>query len=100
MFEDEVYNPIKDDIVVSIPLFIAKRKDISNLAKIVYGYLLENFASNQPFNPTVDQISTDLNYSRNRISQCLKQLREAELIKTIRTGRANLYFFIKDRDHE
>lgn len=87
------YNPLKDEIFLPIPLKIAQRKDLKNLSKLVYGYLLKCFGKNGLSCPTMATMAKDLNVSRQMISKCITELKNKGLINIIRTGKANRYEF-------
>lgn len=93
--QDTKYNPLKEEILLPIPIKIAQRKDIKNLSKLVYGYLLKCFGKDGKINPSMSLISKDLNISRQHISKAISELKEKSLISVIKTGRASYYRFIK-----
>jgi hypothetical protein len=88
------YNPLKNEIFLPIPLKIAQRKDLKNLSKLVYGYLLKCFGKNGLACPKMAVIAKDLNVSRRMISKCITELKTKNLIKIYKTGKANQYEFI------
>jgi hypothetical protein len=88
------YNPLKNEIFLPIPLKIAQRKDLKNLSKLIYGYLLKCFGKNGLACPKMAVIAKDLNVSRRMISKCITELKTKNLIKIYKTGKANQYEFI------
>jgi hypothetical protein len=90
------YNPLKNEIFLPIPLKIAQRKDLKNLSKLVYGYLLKCFGKNGLACPKMAVIAKDLNVSRRMISKCITELKTKNLIKICKTGKASRYEFVDD----
>ena len=88
------YNPLKNEIFLPIPLKIAQRKDLKNLSKLVYGYLLKCFGKNGLACPKMAEIAKDLNVSRQIVSKCITELKTKNLIKICKTGKASRYEFI------
>jgi predicted transcriptional regulator len=88
------YNPLKNEIFLPIPLKIAQRKDLKNLSKLVYGYLLKCFGKNDLACPKMAEIAKDLNVSRQIVSKCITELKTKDLIKICKTGKASRYEFI------
>jgi hypothetical protein len=92
------YNPLKDEIFLPIPLKIAQRKDLKNLSKIVYGYLLKCFGTDGVVNPSIKAIAGALGVTDRTIRKSLKELKDNNLIKSTRTGKSNNYEFIRIED--
>lgn len=80
-----------NEIPLLIPLKIAQRKDIRNLTKLIYGYLLRNQYHNENICILMADIAKDLKRSRQQISQSITELKNKHLIKITKTGRANHY---------
>ena len=94
MSGDEKYNPLKDEIFLPVPLKIAQRKDLKNLSKLVYGYLLKCFGKDGLVCPTMAHIANDLKISRQMVSKCITELKTKKLIGVKKTGKASRYEFI------
>lgn len=80
--------------MILIPLEIANRKDIKNTSKLIYGYLFYQYENKINYS-TIAQIAIDLNFSKQTIIKCLKNLEEDNLIEVIRDELKNNYEFKK-----
>ena len=79
-----------------VPEWLARRREISQGAKLLYGRLIRFAGKNGKCNPRSDILSNELGVSRRQIVEYLKELKEHELIEAERKGRgrSNDYFFL------
>ena len=88
------YNPLKDEIFLPIPLKIAKRNDISERAKLIYGYLLKTLGKFKECRITMAKIGNELNIPRQKVSKHISELKIKRLITINKTGKASIYDFL------
>lgn len=89
------FNPAKQAGAYNpVPRIIDRRRDISEGAKRVYGYLAGCYGADGEIFPTIRRIAFELAKGERQVSAALEELRRKNLIDSIRTGRANVYRFI------
>ena len=91
---EKSYNPLENEIFLPIPLKIASRNDISDRAKLVYGYLLKTFGKYQECRVSMAKISNDINIPRTKVSKYITELKTKKLIVINKTGRSSSYGFL------
>lgn len=92
------YNPLKDEIFLPIPLKIAKRNDISERAKLIYGFLLKTLGKFKECRVTMAKIGKELNIPRQKVSKHISELKNKMLITINKTGKASIYDFLPIND--
>ena len=80
---------------LNIPLDLACRHDVNYTSKIVYGFLRSYYEEFNSF-PTIQEIAKSLDRSRQLISKAIANLRDTKIIRTVRTGLANIYIFLTE----
>lgn len=92
-----MYNPLNNEIFLPVPLKVAQRKDITDKAKLVYGFLLKTMGKTEyedGFRIYISKIAEYLNIHRVKVSKYITELKDKLLIAIKRTGRASLYSFL------
>ena len=79
-----------------VPEWLARRREISQGAKLLYGRLIRYAGKNGQCNPKIETISDEVGVSRRMAVDYINELRNHGLIDTSRTGKgkANDYFFV------
>lgn len=93
-----MYNPLANQMFYPVPAQIALRKDIKNISKLVYGYLVKCFGADGLVCPKMATIARDLEITVRTVGKCIKELKGTGLIKSKRTGKASTYEFIPVED--
>jgi hypothetical protein len=86
-------DPVVRGGFTQVPNFILKNGDLSLGAKVTYAMFLHYTWHNESCFPGQERLAEDMGMSQSRVSEFIKELQTAELIKITRRGqgRTNLY---------
>ena len=89
-------NPFIKFIAFFIPVWVARRKELSTGAKLAYGALCRHAGKNGECWMSQRTLAQELGRSRDSINRWVKELKEYGLIKVLSRGRGRtrLYRFI------
>ena len=90
---EKPFNPVSSLQFNPLPKVLSRRQDITPAAKIVYAYLASCFGRSGEVCPRVSRIASEVGLCDRQVGRAIAELSGLGLIWSIRTGRANRYFF-------